>query len=568
MLEINVMKFARKHLVQLGSLSMALVFSFVYPGVVFGQDRPAAPVILDAQRMLQEAISREFPAPLSVPIEAQSLSDVTPGGAEVLLADIVFDGNTRLSEFSLLQAVGAEALGQTYDLGGLRGLANQVSQYYRSQGFVFARAFIPAQTLDDGVLKIQVLEGRFGEILVDSEDAAIAERVAQYLAPLKPGSVIENATLQRTFALLGDVPGLEVVPLITTGQVPGTGDILVSANRDAVNRLRFSADNHGNRFSGAYRASFAFTTPQLFQFGDALSLTGLASNEQLGLISTEYSAPILSFGLRLSASYSRTQYDLGQLEEPIVSTTGGSEVATVRLSYPLIRSAERDVQLNISHQRKWLNTDTTFISDQVRAERVEASLLPLSMSWQERDQWLGGGLSQASLTLTIGHTVRRARETFQDNESTHRDFIKTEVQAYRLQSLPINAVDARFFGSISTQFATRSLDSSEQFSLGGASGVRAYPQGESSGSQGWLAQLELRASYGPWEPFVFYDLGHIAASSEELASTLQGLGIGVRANGNTVNGNFAVAWKVDPQEAVSDQRQRNPRVWFSLNYQL
>ena len=42
------------------------------------------------------------------------------------------------------------------------------------------------------------------------------------------------------------------------------------------------------------------------------------------------------------------------------------------------------------------------------------------------------------------------------------------------------------------QLASRNLDSSERLSLGGFSGVRAYPQGEASGDVGYTARAELR----------------------------------------------------------------------------
>lgn len=547
------------------------ILSLVVSLFILGSGFIAAqvPQIPDAQRLLQEALTQEFPAPLTVPIEAQSLSDVTPGGAQVRVSTIEFEGITQFSNDELLSVLGEEALGQEYDLGGLRALANEISQFYRDAGFVFARAFIPAQTLTDGLLKIQVLEGRFGEVLVDSDDEVTIERVARYLSPLEPGAVIDNRTLQRTFAVLGDVPGLEVVPLINAGQTAGTGDVLVLANTDKTNSLRFTVDNHGNRSSGVYRGSFLFTTPRILQFGDSLSITGLASNdEQLGLISFDYSWPIGGAGVRAAASHSRTSYNLGNLSEAISETKGGSENFGFRLTYPLVRTDTRDIQLNVAHQRKWLRTDTTFVSDQLRSERVETSLLPVGATWQERDSWLGGGLTQASVTWTLGYTKREAQVTLFADDVTHRDFFKTEIQAFRLQSLPFDRLDARLFALVSTQFANRDLDSSEQFSLGGANAVRAYPQGESSGSQGWLTQLELRASLGAVEPFVFYDSGHILGSDEEASSTLQGAGVGLRANWHSLNGNFAVAWKVDPQDATSDQRQRNPRAWFSLNYQL
>ena len=46
--------------------------------------------------------------------------------------------------------------------------------------------------------------------------------------------------------------------------------------------------------------------------------------------------------------------------------------------------------------------------------------------------------------------------------------------------------------NLHSQLASKDLDGSEQFSLGGADGIRAYPQGEASGSSGYQATAELR----------------------------------------------------------------------------
>ncbi|MCX7178390.1 MAG: BamA/TamA family outer membrane protein [Proteobacteria bacterium] len=48
------------------------------------------------------------------------------------------------------------------------------------------------------------------------------------------------------------------------------------------------------------------------------------------------------------------------------------------------------------------------------------------------------------------------------------------------------------FGSLTGQLASKNLDSSEKFYLGGSSGVRAYPASEGGGAEGHLLTLELR----------------------------------------------------------------------------
>ena len=48
------------------------------------------------------------------------------------------------------------------------------------------------------------------------------------------------------------------------------------------------------------------------------------------------------------------------------------------------------------------------------------------------------------------------------------------------------------YAAINGQFASKNLDISEKMGLGGANGVRAYPEGEAYGDQGYVLNLEAR----------------------------------------------------------------------------
>jgi hemolysin activation/secretion protein len=79
------------------------------------------------------------------------------------------------------------------------------------------------------------------------------------------------------------------------------------------------------------------------------------------------------------------------------------------------------------------------------------------------------------------------------------------------------------FGALSGQFASRNLDSSEKFSLGGAEGVRAYPQGEGVGDEGLLTTAELRylldpRAWGQVELGGFIDYGAVTVSRNPYAA--------------------------------------------------
>ena len=66
---------------------------------------------------------------------------------------------------------------------------------------------------------------------------------------------------------------------------------------------------------------------------------------------------------------------------------------------------------------------------------------------------------------------------------------------------------------MSGQWASKNLDSSEKFTLGGSSGVRAYGSGEASGAHGRMANVELRWRIDPTLTIAgFYDMGTVRAN--------------------------------------------------------
>jgi hemolysin activation/secretion protein len=46
----------------------------------------------------------------------------------------------------------------------LRTLAARITKSYQDHGYLLSRAYIPAQTLSDDTVRIEVLEARYGAI--------------------------------------------------------------------------------------------------------------------------------------------------------------------------------------------------------------------------------------------------------------------------------------------------------------------------------------------------------------------------------------------------------------------
>ena len=544
------------------TLTLALTLAAI-PALVLAQTAP------DAGRLLQQ----DRPAPtlpkvspgieIAPPLSAASL----PGGTAVPLKAVLFSGNSLASGVQLSAVVG-DVTGKSFDLAGLQGLAQKVSAHYRAAGYPFARALVPAQTFADGVLQITVVEGRYGKVSATG-DARLTPAAQGFLQDLAPGSVIESARLERSTLILDDQPGIKTTPLIRPGQELGTGDLVVDVARTPAFKGDVGLDNQGNRYTGEYRLHANLQWDSPFTLGDQITVRGNASDEGQWLGNLGYSLPLGSSGLRGNVGYAHSYYQLAQ-QFTSLNATGTADIASVGVTYPLVRSQKTNLSFAATYQDKKLNDKQGAANTQSdKTSRV----VPLALQFDRRDGFAGGGITYGSLAYTTGEleldaTLKAADAT---TAKTQGSFDKWNLDLARLQATPVS--NLTLFGRVSAQGAGKNLDSSEDFGLGGANGVRAYPGGEGFGDKGWLAQMEVRYQMGSVAPYVFYDGGQVKTNKNTwVAGTndrdLSGYGVGVRYNDKGWSMDAAVAWRDQGGKATSDTEDRNPRLWVTVGWRF
>jgi hemolysin activation/secretion protein len=120
---------------------------------------------------------------------------------------------------------------------------------------------------------------------------------------------------------------------------------------------------------------------------------------------------------------------------------------------------------------------------------------------------------------------------------------------------------------LSGQVGDNNLDSSQKFDIGGASGVRAFKQGDSSGDMGWLANVDLHYSVTDHVVLnTFYDYGHVRYNQDAWddainVATRAGAGVGVDVFGKDWKISVLGAWKtIGATESEPDSHQ----VWVQL----
>ncbi len=235
----------------------------------------------------------------------------------------------------------------------------------------------------------------------------------------------------------------------------------------------------------------------------------------------------------------------------------------------------RDTNLNLL-----AGVDAKFFKDRLGAastvSRRRAHVANLGLGGNHRDHLGGGGSTQFSLGVTVGDLDIRSpadRAIDATTARTNGGYAKLHGGIARLQRVT-GALS--LYGALRGQMAFNNLDSAEKMQLGGAYGVRAYPEGEGYGDEGYIATAEARLQLpqlipvpGAFQLFGFVDAGavHFAKNpwfTGRNVAHRSGVGAGLAW---TSPDNFLVkatyAHKLGDQE-VTSERDRDGRFWFQL----
>lgn len=527
----------------------------------------------DAGQVLREQAAPPLPSPrpaAGLRLITPPTEPTLPGGTQVILQTVRVQGHSVLNEAQLLSALGAVS-GQSFDMAGLRGLAERVAAVYHDAGYPFARAYLPQQNLGSGQLVIAVVEGRYGEVKATG-DSALAAQAQHFLSALHSGAVIASQTLERATLILDDQPGIQTSPVMRPGSTFGTGDLEVQVLRTSALRGDVGYDNHGNRYTGAHRLRANVWLDSPFMLGDQVQISGVTTSEQLWLGSVGYSLPLGGDGWRVNVGYAHTRYELGK-EFASVQASGTARVTTLGASYPLVRSQALNLTASASLQHKKMQD----VQDSAGTRTGKASdALPLSLQFDRRDAFGGGGVNYGSIGFTAGQLRLGDSLKATDLSSgvqSHGHFQKWNLDLARQQATPVAGLS--LLARLSAQQAGNNLDSSEKFGLGGPNGVRAFPTGEGFGDEGWLAQLEVRYTMGAFSPYAFYDAGsvrihaHPGSLTDPPATnhrTIAGAGVGSRYTQGPWSMDAALAWRTQGGPAQDTNTRSTPQAWLAVTY--
>ncbi len=472
------------------------VLALVAPSAVLAQTSPGS-----LERTIPE-LEDEAPKEqtrVATPSAAQSQGRVS---GSFILGAVNIDGSTTFDS-TVLGPVFDPYLASEVGQAELEKIAVGVTQHYRREGFLLSYAVVPKQSVQSGIVRIQVVEGFIEKlrIVADKRSAAAVLRVVERLTAERP---LRTSTLERTLGIVRDMPGvvLKDARISRSPADPARQQLTIYLNANRVRAVAYT-DNRGTiggararAYSSVNLSSVAIAADQL-QF-DLFSIP--SDHFRFFYGQAKASLPLTPDGLRLSATVAGGDQGLFLAGD---DRHGDSRQLTADMSYPFSKSRTLSLIARASLS-DWKSHDRSAGSlvqhDRLQVARAGLEFLRASPARIDGRIFVSRGLGTGGST--------EAGDPLASRPGAGGKFTKLNAQVQIVAPM-----SKRVFFRLDTaaQLSSASLLASEEFALGGSRIGRAFDFNEATGDHGFGGMIELS--------YRFANSAHLPKSLEVFAFT-------------------------------------------------
>jgi hemolysin activation/secretion protein len=497
---------------------------------------------------LSAAAQAQAPTPAS-PVEPAAVVAPLAALATVEVARYEVEGNTLIAPERLAAVL--EPYTGRVTLSRLREAAATVQELYREDGWGGVVAFLPEQTLEGGVVRIRVVEGRLVRIDVTGQSAFSVENIRASLPALQEGSTPQVRRVDGQIQMANENPAKAVQVLLQPGVQPGELVAKVEVQELPVLRATARLDNSGGRSTGRWRAALGAQHANLFGLDHvgAIELQTAPENiDAVAVLSGSWRVPFYARAMALDIYGAVSNVDAGTVGTAAgdLSFSGRGGVFGTRLGVYLPRLGNIDQRLFAGIELREYDNECRVAGlpdGACGSAGASVSLQPASLVYtaQAAGEWRWGFSVGLHGNLALGGSNGREANFEAVRGGAPRRYALVRGSSHL--SVPVEGwghLGARF----SFQLSDRPLVPGELFGIGGAGNVRGFEERELAGDSGaslsleavsanlgeavtWLAGADVRA-------LLFADAGTVSNSDDapcqvgRTSCRMGSLGLGLR----------------------------------------
>ncbi len=446
----------------------------------------------------------------------------------VFVREIRLVGNTVFSDQELAE-VTDRYTNRELTPADVESLRLALTHFYVSRGYVTSGAVVPDQTVTDGVITIQIIEGKLSQIevegvrgrcgfpgnLVELSDCIwfrpsyFRDRIA-----LSAGPPLNREALQERIQLLLLDPRIQRLNVeLRPGISRGESVLNVKVTEANPFKLWLEFNNFQSPTVGAAQGLITGAHQNLFGFGDTLSLQYGRTEGINPILNFRYAIPVSVRDTTVSVQYRR--FDFKVVEDPFeaLDITNDAEIFGFAVRHPLYRTLAKEFALMLifdyeTNKSFLLGEPFEFIPGATNGV-FRVSALRFAQEWVHRT---GEQVFSAVSRFSLGLDVFGATVTSDPNVASARFFSWLgeaqwirQLKPWRMQLVSRGVV----------QLSNDHLFPLEQIAVGGRYSVRGYREFTQVRDNAVLGSVEVRipvytTAAGIERVFLapFVDVGH------------------------------------------------------------
>ena len=510
-------------------MSVSTVFAQILPPIIDPTGRSGEPPPL-TQEDFPETPQNILP-PILPPKDTEPKK---PGGLAVLVREIHVIGSTVFSHDTLEEMTKPYTDGPitTEDLEELR---RAITLLYINEGYINSGAIIPDQTIADGIVTIQVIEGKLTNIDIEGTKHFFPFYLRQRLSRGAGDPFNVNPLRERLQLLLQDNRIQRMNAELKPGLRPGEAELKVQVEEESPYKAWLEFNNFQSPTVGAERGMATVEHRNLTGIGDVFRFTYGQSAGINPLIDTSYVVPLTPWDTSLILQYRKNDFDVIEAPFDDLDIQSESDIFTMTLRQPIYQTTRREFALAVTaehlrNQNFLLGEPFSFTAGTTEDGESNVSALRFSQQWIDRTP---GQVISLHSRFSFGIDTMNAT----NNDSTLPDtqffsWLGQAQVARRLETL-----SAQVISRMDLQLANDRLFPLEQFAVGGRYSVRGYRENQIVRDNAFLFSVESRIPIFPskWgterlqlAPFI--DVGRAWNTKDPTPDpkTLASTGLGLR----------------------------------------
>ncbi len=481
------------------------------------------------------------------------------------IREIKFSSNQIISKFRS-KILTKDYLGKCLNLSQISELNQKISNYLAESGYATSRSNIPQQSIESGILKIEITESGLEKIIFREDNFFDQTQKFTAFGLVGKDEILDMKKIEQGLEQINRLSSNNATIKILPSSQENTSIIAVENNPKNSSRLSAAYDNNGVKLTGARRETISFNQDNLLRLNDNLVISRTANDldnnrkeQGSNSFSSSFSVPFTWCNLTLN--YSKSSYFFHSGDIVNSKYTGTTSTKSAAFDALLLKSKKFKLATNLLLTQRYNQNFSAGVKDSSSHKASFGSVsLPTTLFFNESSLFLKPTYSK-SLNILDSQTDGGKLPS----NVAHFEFDIFRFYANFSQKLKIVEAPISYNLTFDSQISKQTLYGVDQFAVGGVYSVRGFANGSIADDSGYNVKNEISVNLGRGFALTpFYDYGYVRSKGGQQSGRLSGTGFKIGFSQQYFSANIIFSWAISKSQYLLQNYGENNAVYFNL----